>query len=54
MECLGATTFRLQVNNVTIFLDSWLEKPSGLPNYLTVADVEHADYICISHAHFDQ
>ncbi|XP_014552063.1 hypothetical protein COCVIDRAFT_41746 [Bipolaris victoriae FI3] len=49
----GATTFRLRTRDVTIFLDTWLDKPSVLPKYLAVDDVTEADYIFISHAHFD-
>ncbi|KAI0156035.1 hypothetical protein BJ166DRAFT_531994 [Pestalotiopsis sp. NC0098] len=53
LEWFGATTYRLRTKGVTIFLDTWLEKPSVLPNYLQLDDVEDADYIFISHAHFD-
>jgi L-ascorbate metabolism protein UlaG (beta-lactamase superfamily) len=35
-------------------LDTWLERPSILPQYLNIDDVTEADYIFISHAHFDQ
>ncbi|KAI8177249.1 xylosidase arabinofuranosidase [Colletotrichum sp. SAR 10_65] len=49
----GATTFRLKANGLVIFLDTWLEKPSALPKYLDIDDVTEADYIFISHAHFD-
>lgn len=38
---------------MTIFLDTWLDRPSVFPKYLDVADVTEADYIFISHAHFD-
>jgi hypothetical protein len=34
-------------------LDTWLDRPSVLPRYLAVNDVTEADYIFISHAHFD-
>ncbi|KAJ0384006.1 hypothetical protein COL922a_009267 [Colletotrichum nupharicola] len=49
----GATTFRLKANGLVIFLDTWLEKPSALSKYLDIDDVTEADYIFISHAHFD-
>ena len=49
----GATTYRLKAKGLTIFLDTWLERPSILPSYLKIADVTEADYIFISHAHFD-
>ncbi|KAF6784892.1 hypothetical protein CMUS01_16588, partial [Colletotrichum musicola] len=48
-----ATTFRLRANGLTIFLDTWLDRPSVLPKHLAVDDVTEADYIFISHAHFD-
>jgi L-ascorbate metabolism protein UlaG (beta-lactamase superfamily) len=50
----GATTFRFRTRGVTIFLDTWLDRPSILKTYLPVDDVQEADYIFISHAHFDQ
>ncbi|KAF4890012.1 UPF0173 metal-dependent hydrolase [Colletotrichum fructicola] len=53
IEWFGATTFRLKANGLVIFLDTWLEKPSALPKYLDINDVSEADYIFISHAHFD-
>lgn len=49
----GATTFRLKTKGLTIFLDTWLEKPDVLPHYLSIDQVHEADYILISHAHFD-
>lgn len=50
----GATTYRLKANGLVIWLDTWLERPSVLPKYLDVDEVDEADYIFISHAHFDQ
>ena len=50
---IGATTYRLNAKGLTIFLDTWLERPSILPSYLRIADITEADYIFISHAHFD-
>jgi L-ascorbate metabolism protein UlaG (beta-lactamase superfamily) len=55
MGCLGgATTFRLKTNGLVIFLDTWIERPSSIPSYLEIDDIEECDYIFISHAHFDQ
>ncbi|OAL43319.1 hypothetical protein IQ07DRAFT_297840 [Pyrenochaeta sp. DS3sAY3a] len=53
IEWFGTTTFRLRTGGVTIFLDTWLDRPSALPQYLAVSEVTEADYIFISHAHFD-
>ena len=50
----GTTTYRLRTNGLTIFLDAWLERPTVLPRYLDIESVTEADYIFISHAHFDQ
>lgn len=50
----GATTFRLRTSGVTIFLETWLDRPSILQQYLAISDVAEADYIFISYAHFDQ
>lgn len=50
----GATTFRVKANGLVIFLDAWLERPDVLPKVLAIDDVAEADYIFISHAHFDQ
>ncbi|KAE8325363.1 hypothetical protein BDV39DRAFT_206901 [Aspergillus sergii] len=53
LEWFGATTFRLKAKGLTIFLDTWLDKPSCLYSALAVDDIVEADYIFISHAHFD-
>ncbi|KAH7205128.1 uncharacterized protein BKA55DRAFT_698660 [Fusarium redolens] len=53
LEWFGATTYRLRTKGVTMFLDTWLDRPSVMPKYLAVDDVAKADYILISHAHFD-
>jgi len=43
----------MKTKGLTIFLDTWLERPSVLPHYLSISQVTEADYIFISHAHFD-
>jgi len=43
----------LRAKGLTLWLDTWLERPSSLPQLLSIADVKEADYIFISHAHFD-
>ncbi|KAG9256518.1 uncharacterized protein F5Z01DRAFT_697194 [Emericellopsis atlantica] len=53
LEWFGAATYRLRTNGLTIFLDAWLDKPAGMPQFLRTDEVEEADYIFISHAHFD-
>ncbi|KAI5845648.1 hypothetical protein DFP73DRAFT_624314 [Morchella snyderi] len=53
IEWFGATTYRLKTRGLTIFLDTWLDRPSMLPQYLSTSDVAEYDYIFTSHAHFD-
>ncbi|KAK0382685.1 hypothetical protein NLU13_9781 [Sarocladium strictum] len=53
LEWFGATTFRLCTRGLIIFLDTWLEKPVSQAKCLPIAEVHEADYIFISHAHFD-
>ncbi|KAL2783464.1 hypothetical protein BJX66DRAFT_349413 [Aspergillus keveii] len=53
LEYFGATTFRLRIAGLTIFHDTWLSRPSLLPQFLDINEIADADYILISHAHFD-
>ncbi|CAK3813795.1 Hypothetical predicted protein [Lecanosticta acicola] len=53
LEWFGATTYRLRSNGLTIFLDAWLDRPDCLPQYLDIDSIHEADYVFISHAHFD-
>ncbi|GKU14170.1 beta-lactamase protein [Fusarium langsethiae] len=53
IEWLGFNTFRVKVNGLVLFLDTWLDKPDAMLSVLAVDDVTEADYIFISHAHFD-
>ncbi|KAL2837589.1 hypothetical protein BJX68DRAFT_272984 [Aspergillus pseudodeflectus] len=53
LEWFGATTLRLKAKGLTLFLDTWLDKPSCLYSPFRIDDVVEADYIFISHAHFD-
>ncbi|HEY3841759.1 MAG TPA: MBL fold metallo-hydrolase [Acidimicrobiales bacterium] len=54
LEWFGCTTFRLRTGGLTIWLDTFLDRvPDAPPVGLTVGEVEEADYIFISHCHFD-
>jgi L-ascorbate metabolism protein UlaG (beta-lactamase superfamily) len=54
LEWFGCTTFRLKVDGVTIWLDTFLDRVPEAPQVgLTVAEVEEADFIFVSHCHFD-
>jgi L-ascorbate metabolism protein UlaG (beta-lactamase superfamily) len=50
----GFATFRVRVAERTLFFDTYLDKVPGVPAVgLTAAEVEEADVLFISHAHFD-
>jgi L-ascorbate metabolism protein UlaG (beta-lactamase superfamily) len=50
----GCTTFRVEVAGRTLFFDTYVDRPPGLPSVgLSAADVDRADVVFISHAHFD-
>jgi L-ascorbate metabolism protein UlaG (beta-lactamase superfamily) len=50
----GCTTFRIEVAGRTLFFDTYVDRPPGLPDVgLSAADVTEADLVFVSHAHFD-
>jgi L-ascorbate metabolism protein UlaG (beta-lactamase superfamily) len=54
IEWFGCTTFRVRAGDLTIFFDTYLDKAPGVsPAALRAADVDRADFLFISHAHFD-
>ncbi len=54
LDWLGCATFRLTVNGLVIFLDTFMDRVSTAPEVgLTTADVTEADFVLIGHAHFD-
>ena len=54
LEWFGCTTFRVRVNGLTLFFDTWVDRPPGLPEVgLAARDVSVADFVFVSHAHFD-
>jgi len=54
IEWFGCATFRVQVQGRTLFFDSYLDKLPGVPpGGLTTSEVDRADFVFISHAHFD-
>jgi L-ascorbate metabolism protein UlaG (beta-lactamase superfamily) len=54
LEWFGCTTFRLRVDGLTIWLDTFLDRVPSAPQVgLTVAEVDEADFIFVSHCHFD-
>jgi L-ascorbate metabolism protein UlaG (beta-lactamase superfamily) len=54
IEWFGCATFRVRVAGRTLFFDTYLDRPPGVPDVgLTSTGVDQADFAFISHAHFD-
>jgi L-ascorbate metabolism protein UlaG (beta-lactamase superfamily) len=54
LEWFGCTTFRVRVAGLTLWFDTYLDRPSSIPDVgLTSARVDAADFAFISHAHYD-
>jgi L-ascorbate metabolism protein UlaG (beta-lactamase superfamily) len=54
LEWFGCTTFRVRTNGLTLFFDTYVDRPPGLPEVgLAARDVSEADFVFVSHAHFD-
>jgi L-ascorbate metabolism protein UlaG (beta-lactamase superfamily) len=54
IEWFGTTTFRVHTGGPVLFFDAYLDRVPGLdPVGLSTAEVEEADFVFISHAHFD-
>src|SRR5215510_9022566 len=54
VEWFGCATFRVRTGTATLFFDTYLDKAPGVPPAgLAAADVDEADLLFISHAHFD-
>jgi L-ascorbate metabolism protein UlaG (beta-lactamase superfamily) len=54
LEWFGTSTFRVRGNGLNLFFDAYLDRLPGLPPVgLSTSDVDAADFIFVSHAHFD-
>jgi L-ascorbate metabolism protein UlaG (beta-lactamase superfamily) len=54
VEWFGTATFRVRTPGLDLFFDGYLDRVPGLdPVGLTVAEVSRADFVFVSHAHFD-
>ncbi len=54
LEWFGTSTFRLTAGEIVLFFDGYLDRVPGLPPVgLTTSQVEAADFVFVSHAHFD-
>jgi L-ascorbate metabolism protein UlaG (beta-lactamase superfamily) len=54
LEWFGTATFRVRHAGLDLFFDAYLDRLPGLaPVGLSTAEVEKADFVFVSHAHFD-
>ena len=54
VEWFGTATFRVRGPGLDLFFDGYLDRVPGLdPVGLSVAEVTRADFVFVSHAHFD-
>ncbi len=55
LDWFGCTTFRLNSENITVFLDAYIDRVPGADGPLgaTAAGITKADWILIGHSHFD-
>ncbi len=54
LDWLGTATFRLQIGELTIFLDAYIDRVPGAPPVgLSAKNVTKADYVLVGHSHFD-
>lgn len=50
----GCTTFRVEVAGRTLWFDTYMDRPPGVPPVgMSAAEVTAADLVFVSHAHFD-
>jgi L-ascorbate metabolism protein UlaG (beta-lactamase superfamily) len=54
IEWFGCTTFRIRVAGLTLFFDTYLDRPPSITDVgLTSSQVDSADFAFVSHAHYD-
>jgi L-ascorbate metabolism protein UlaG (beta-lactamase superfamily) len=54
LDWLGTATFRLRIDDLTIFLDTYMDRvPAAPPVGLSAAEVTEADFVLVGHSHFD-
>ena len=54
LEWFGCTTFRVRVAGLTLWFDTYLDRPASIPDVgLTSGQVDNADFAFIAHAHYD-
>jgi L-ascorbate metabolism protein UlaG (beta-lactamase superfamily) len=54
MDWFGCTTFRLNIDGLIVFLDTFMDRLSTAPDIgITSEDITEADFIVIGHSHMD-
>src|SRR6266702_1195199 len=54
LEWLGCATFRVRVAGLTLFFDTYVDRVPGTGSSgVSAAAVDEADFVFLSHAHFD-
>ena len=54
LDWLGCATFRLLIDDLTIMLDTYIDKVSTAPSVgISTSEINEADFIFIGHSHFD-
>src|SRR5262245_22601921 len=54
IEWFGCTTFRVQTRGRTLWFDTFVDRaPGAEPVGLAAEDIDTADFVFVSHAHFD-
>ncbi len=54
LDWLGCATFRLAIDGLVLYLDTFVDRPSGAPEVgVTTADITEADFALIGHSHWD-
>jgi L-ascorbate metabolism protein UlaG (beta-lactamase superfamily) len=54
LDWFGCTTYRLNINGLVVFLDTFMDRLSSAPDTgVTSADITDADFAIIGHSHMD-
>lgn len=54
VEWFGCATFRMKVDNLTIFLDAYIDRaPNAAGAGRSASDIDECNWIVIGHSHFD-
>jgi len=54
IDWLGCATFRLAIDGLVVYLDTYIDRPPGAPDVgVTLDQINGADYALIGHSHWD-